>query len=610
MIWYIVHMARRRGVALMMIMLLMVVLVAMLKAVTQLAHTDSFQARGHYERTLATYAAEAAAQDALEQLANDSSWTAGFHQKQLSDVRAHYTIRFADSGGESVNNIGEAVPADGPRGPGTVPPFTADLVITVQAGSLTKKFEVLAAADGVREEVLVAHSLAASGRLRMRGNVQVDGIRTLSSDATSSAGIHSNYSGTEAAISWEPIDPADEAVIEGQVSTTGAAIDFAPNHTVGSFVTDAPTLDPPPIDIPGEIAAASGAPAPPIVSFGTTTLAGQNYYQGGDLTINGDLELDDGGLYVSGNLTVNGSISGKGAIYVAGQTAFQGDSELLTNNDAGVAVYSRGNIQLTGFRGSEYLDALAASDPVIDNHWSQAKATFNDMQSMMQSESPMDLLDDWRTLQEMSRSLADPDGPTHAGRENDSVGQLLNHVRAQPAGSTRDFLITKLETVREIYGEPNRNPRYIVRDWERGNTSDMQGLFRAILSEANGGGWGWGCPICNPDQPGNTGLMEQMINLTNQISYDRIGSAYFQGLLYTNGSIYAAHEVNIVGSARAHSDGSQVNATVGGVDLAPGDIFLDSGISMTFNEQYQQLQDVALNGPGSGSATIRAWLEP
>ncbi len=53
---------------------------------------------------------------------------------------------------------------------------------------------------------------------------------------------------------------------------------------------------------------------------GTTKLSGLIVVKG-DLTINGNVDLNDAGIFCSGKITINGNVKGSGLIYATGLTA-------------------------------------------------------------------------------------------------------------------------------------------------------------------------------------------------------------------------------------------------------------------------------------------------
>ncbi len=98
-----------------------------------------------------------------------------------------------------------------------------------------------------------------------------------------------------------------------------------------------------------------------------------------------------------------------------------------------------------------------------------------------------------------------------------------------------------------------------------------------------------------------------MIARVNSLTYDRLGSSYFQGLVYTNGFVYSANDVHVVGALIANDDGSQTGEVLAGVQLEPGDIFLTKGASLTYNQEYFSSPEGGSAG-ASGALAVTAWI--
>jgi|GEM_PF-1111902 len=66
----------------------------------------------------------------------------------------------------------------------------------------------------------------------------------------------------------------------------------------------------------------------------------------GDLTVNGDLTLDNGVMYVEGDLNIHGGVKGKGGLFVTGKTTIDRGASLDSTNTA--VLISKGDVNLTG----------------------------------------------------------------------------------------------------------------------------------------------------------------------------------------------------------------------------------------------------------------------
>lgn len=90
----------------------------------------------------------------------------------------------------------------------------------------------------------------------------------------------------------------------------------------------------------------------------TATLVGNVRYEG-DLTMSGNLTLDNAYLYVKGNVTLNGELKGVGGLIATGAVKFKGAVDITSNDE--IAVLTGGGLELTGtspsrniFRGLLY----------------------------------------------------------------------------------------------------------------------------------------------------------------------------------------------------------------------------------------------------------------
>lgn len=76
-------------------------------------------------------------------------------------------------------------------------------------------------------------------------------------------------------------------------------------------------------------------------------------------------------------------------------------------------------------------------------------------------------------------------------------------------------------------------------------------------------------------------------NTVRQINYDRLGSSYFQGLIYTNGGFYADNQVTVLGAVVVNDDGSQSPFTAASGDTVnPGDLILKGGSNITYVKDF------------------------
>ncbi|MBI3924009.1 MAG: hypothetical protein HY319_00560 [Armatimonadetes bacterium] len=591
------------GAALLTVLLAVIVLAVLLKALISLSQTQAFATRSYYDRTATRYVQEAAVADALVRLHEDPEWSAGFRQKPLADVQGTYTIQFNTTGknfepSDSINNLTGSYPSDGPRGSQTVPRRAVELLVGATVGSASRSARVVV---GQVVFDVPPYAVVASRGIRMKGSVQVNGVKDLNSSERVPAGIHSNSTEQNGPIiTWQKKKPRDRAVIDGPVSVTSptrGSIDFGADPTafkVTNFYYNTPRKAAPRVDIAAEIAANLDHRGPSIQTLGETRLSNSKFSYPGDLKVSGDLVLENSTLYVEGNLQVNGSISGDGAIYAGGDCHFRGDSEVRSNNPYGIALFSRGSVHLLGFDGTALLQDVAAKDPRLSADVTQMQQVFDALQDITRQNPPSELQvggSQYATLQSIRTSLAvpyAPKGTTYNGTASDLLGRIGSRLNDYPQSSTRDFLRWRIEEVREVFETLyySEKPRQVVADWKR-QQRDAQGLFDAALR--------CGDPL----------LMEKVVSHLELMTFDKPGMAYFQGLVYTNGFIYATKEVSIVGATWAFDDGSRPSEVLEDTEVRPGDIFLGDGVKLTLVEDYLEM------GGGPGAALplgVKSWF--
>ena len=363
-----------RGTALILVLLLVPILVFLARSVAWLASSSHFRSVVHRQEVSSTYIMEAGMAHAQTKLEENADWKEGFRDEKMAHVGGTYSVSFQDLSqpyvdGNSVNNIRGVLPADGPRGPDTVNPGTLELVVNVKNAATESRGTFILAATLSQ---LPASAVATDGRILMEGDVNVSGVANLKTWAGVRSGIHSNVFGTgDSAIAWSPKDAGDQARFTGKVTTSSRnddALAFSgvegTDYIASEFETGAPSVSVPSPDILTEVRSKTTAEQPLASQLGTTTLTGRDFYDPDGLTIQGDLVLDGGNLYVEGDLTVNGSITGEGSVYVTGKTAFKGDA-LIEASKTGVALYSHDSIELSGFDGLEYMNAIKRSEPGI-----------------------------------------------------------------------------------------------------------------------------------------------------------------------------------------------------------------------------------------------------
>lgn len=245
----------------------------------------------------------------------------------------------------STNNIQGTVAVNGDAE--SVPAQAVHLVGVGQCGNVRRTAEVVLTVPPY------PYALAAAGTIRAEGGLTVSSVEAYPEGPV---------------IPDEQLRPADLV----SNSTAEEAIFLSANTRVGGDVRavghvvldpDAPADS---IEIQGEIQSFAGEAAIPDFELSDfdplerahETLVRDSYSQDttlsgavrrdGDLTINGELELDNGLLYVDGDLTVNGNLTGTGILAVSGNvsvragTDFRGESKLAILSAADVRLQGSG----------------------------------------------------------------------------------------------------------------------------------------------------------------------------------------------------------------------------------------------------------------------------
>lgn len=578
---------RRRGIALISVLLMTSLLLLMVLSLYISARGGLFGSVVHERQVACLNVAEAGLADAMDALETSGfALTSGPLSGTLPGVRGSWEVNFRDSGPytplDSVNNLSGAAAADSYRGAGSVPPHTALIVVQARVADNTRVVEAMVSRSSTG--VNTNNAIQVGGTLSMAGDVEVDGIQSFDDLTEVPGNIHSNAaSGT--AISW---DGSGSARVTGKVSSVapgGAAIDLNGYVPEGGLPAPGGTMVPfPAVNIPALVSSKSSSPTPIIPAVGAATLGSGDFYLTGPVTINGDLDLGDSHLYVNGDLTVNGSISGTGSVHVTGDTSLQGSARIEVGDKDAVAVFSGGDVNLTGFKGSEYLETLAGLDPQAKTYLDNANLTMSEMITQLDNPS-VNLYAD-SDLDRMRRTLGHDTATawTYQSRPADCLGNLALRIEAnQPASSpTRDFLLKKLDALSEgyhfggTYGNDNTSlfanmpaaAGTVVADFLA--TGKLDGLVDAINDSTN------------------LALAPQLQKTLDWISFDGLGSSYFRGLVYANGNVVAQNQVTVVGSL-----------------MARGNVTLSEGTRVTYVQDL--FDDPTVLGMGN-SLTVETWL--
>ncbi|MCA9791978.1 MAG: hypothetical protein KC910_09300 [Candidatus Eremiobacteraeota bacterium] len=547
--------------------------------------------QSYYARTASLCVAEAGLADAMGELEGNPIWALGFNAKPMKGAPGTYTVTFNQGAGpftadQSVNNSDGTHP-DSYRGANTVPTGATLLVVVARVNGVERRLEALVAPQTA--SLNLDNSLLTTGRIRLDDDIRIDGIQGLDDSTTVDGDLQSNNDDdlSSGVITWGGSGTLN---IDGKVSSSGSSgstINMGSGTVTGGTHPNAAPVAIPRINIPAQIAAKSSNPAPTIVPFGVTTVSSGDYYVAGDLTLDGDLQLDDGNLYVAGKLTVNGSVSGTGSVFVGSDTSIHGNADMNGQNN--LALFSKGNVELRGFDGTQYLQTLASGNTTLTTWLDDTKWALQTMESGTQggwAASNGNYLDNVTTVLGGYQSGMSPPG----GRTLGAPWQLRDHLTNNvAAGPTRDFLIARLDKIGRIYAANvdtlGRPDSVAIANYNA--TGDTDGLFDAV-NDLN-----------------QTALMDAVYNTTRAIDYNHLGNAFFQGLVYTNGSFYAGGEISVRGAVVVNDDGSQASTTIDGNTVDPGDLVLAEGCDITFVKQFFDGTGTPI---GSGAPAVVLWM--
>lgn len=620
-----------RGIALIVTLLISGVMIGLLTAMLLRVGGLNFLTRSGHSQIGALYAAEAGLTEVQRRLEADPDYATDIVDRQTHFGRGQYSVTFGP--GESVNNLSGTTDKPSSRGP--LPPGRALVKVVGQYQTSTRTIEVILGENSFRT---ASAPLVVSGKVLLQGNVELVGYRASDNGTAVEADLISNSTQSGPQVEWIR-NPGDTLRISGSVRSSSSdvgAVGFSagdPGVTVGAVERDQAPSPVPFVDISAEVAARSSLPAPPALP--TAPLSG-DFYLSGDYVVNADVVLNDARLFVDGNLRVNGSIVGSGSVYATGDTELRGDSTINAGDD-GVALYSKGNVTLEGFDGTAYIESLVARssgfDPLV---WTQTKESFRLMAQWLREGGPrlsgypgdqawsndVNLLSDYLS-QEINDNFAPHPVYGNSGVARDStLFQLRTLLEGEPPNPSRDFLINKFRTLRG--GSRSLEPRstplpgilgipYAQNDAlltasinELNSTGELSdGIFTIVVNTkaARLKGVNELPSISGPDLDR---AVEKIAVWLENNDYDRLGTSYFKGSIYTSGSFFAQNEVNILGTLAVIDDDDPTTGTsrvVQGRTLAPGDLFLGGGTKIV------HVTDLEPGSPnGEARVGVETWL--
>lgn len=497
---------------------------------------------------------------------------------------------------QSLNNLESTAPRGLPSG--ELPAHSAFLV---SRGSY-RGHEVVLKAYVKRAEESLTLALLASERIALNHRTSIRGIQSFISNAPTPAGVHSNRRKPGVAISWRGPTSSDTLTVSGKFSTSAmddASISLVPQSaaTVEDTLTNQPRREHLNYDIEEFVSLNSSSPGPALPPAGQVVLPPGNHYYSGNQVINGDLVLQDGArLYIDGDLSVNGSIGGMGTVAVTGFTALKGDTHLSTADGNYIALLSRDGVALTGFDGTAFMEDFAARDAGVNVNWTKVKTSMTEMQAKVSSgrdgwvgEANDDEFDTSRT------KLASP----HQGAQG--------LQEAMPPGPTGRFLAGKFYQMRLFY----HNAWHDLDDNQvhPADTTAEKLAAAELLTDSYLSG------VLRPDQGGvadavssqhipyhelSLKIRETIGRVTTAIqseNLDKLGTAWFKGFVYSNGPIYVANEITLVGAVESQGLKGVPARTFDGVTLTAGDIHLAPRSDLIYVNELMK-SDIALGRSG------------
>lgn len=588
----------RRGAALIAVLFSFVALGVMAVALTVMTRGQVFASRDRYQRACLDCLVESAVAHAMNELAKRPDWKEGFHEVKLRDLGT-YSVSF----GPSVNNLAGETPADGPRGPQSVPPHSADVVVTARSGSAERRAEVIISRG---EDSSMPFAAAATNRIRLFGKTsvrgQVMGVQGMS------AGLHSNYDGPGGAITWRPLAPGDRALVKGTVSTSNPArdsVDFGTDarlYSLGGNVTGAPKRRYPDLPIQQWVDERQGATdlqeAADETRGGVLALKrGTDYAHTGDVEVNGDLRLADSKVYVLGNLRVNGSIYGSGTVYVTGETVFEGDSDVRANDPYHpLTICSQGSVTIRGFDGDKFL----AENPALKPLWDKAQASLDQVDALTEKWAAGQVDEaDFGFLAERCRELSSREGEKRTGL----LGEVLAAVHAIPrGGKTQNIMERRLKALHSLFEEGSPSQYSAALEKLARQKPEPDCIFPALV--ASRGQYAYR----ERGEEKTMSVLPMAAGLVQWLGFGDPGRSSFSGIIYTNGSIYANNKLDIRGALWAKAATGQASRVVDGIEVLPGDIVLRNGVHLLFQDRYVEGL-LELFPPSDQSMQVSTWLE-
>jgi len=624
----------RSGVAFLSVLFLtLVILMSVGVTVSRTLQGSKFQVQDQHAIG-AFYAAESGLNEALAELHANKSWQPALYTGSVNDGLGRFEIRF--DAAHSVNNLSGDSPMASFRGAASVPPYQALLVVTGFAGPRSKTLEALVSRGGLFPP---GTALMSQLGIEFHGSVTVTSVQNLQENSpqpadvsvlnTANSALHASWDGVgqiniAGAVNSNSDNPGaiGSNIAAGNVSAVhlGQHQSAPRNLRIGDRVSQAFTQ--------GFPSASLSGPA--------TTLSPGNYTLSNPATYNGDLVLAGANLYVSGDFRLNGSIRGTGSVFVDGQTEMRGSTTLSGQDSVGVALYSSGDVTLTGLNGSQFLTAFMASAGSDGNgvSYTQHLANFRQFTRQMllaveaglsspsllgnysrfgnppeiQGGGGLSDFDGWYGALVADVPWNDYGNTGVASIHTNPVRRLTQALEAGASSPTRDFLLQKFRELRPVptsvdtlaaqVGDPLSTHGLL------GNRPVSSGFGGVDLAQVSAhldllrnGSDNALFDVFN-DVVNNTTLVppadrvrlqNRVLSTLRELDFDRPGMAYFQGIVFTEGNFVARDEVRVVGALYAVGPSSRVR--------------LENGVFVTFVPEL-----AARAGQALGTVLLRQWV--
>lgn len=618
-------------------------------ALLALSRQGLLTARGGVDRSRALYAAEAGLARAIAEMERDPSWRAGFVDERLPGGTGSFSAAFASDPSAStredcLNNLQGTTAVDSYHGHLSLPAHSALLVVTGRSGSATRTVEALVV-TGL--DVSVSDALTATGPIRLGGSVAVDGRKSLVDASARPANLHHNSEDTgQVGVLYNGgASPWEQITVTGEVTSSSSdpshdVIVFNTPHSVPEARSGVPIKELPRPNIEAMLAEHSGLAGTPIPSApGAWSLSGDNYYDG-DVTINGDLDLQNGArVFVRGNLTINGSVRGDGTLVVGGTSEFFGDSAVSARQSDYVALLSRGSVTLKGFEGETYIRSLTASNPEAAQRWDDLRYGLDGISRSLGNlggESPevfhQNLSGNDRQIDYYQAFVGHhPFGRIYG--EAARLGPVLVDGRPRSYSNARYF-------VDLLDGPPLSTERFLgerfqnLDDWFRQAHLGRDGNQAARYA---GGDLFDHYQDWNPDVDGGmfdslqsvrqqsvtdevTGVVLPAFSFTDArkeifadgmaavqaFDYNRVGNANFKGLIYTSGAFVGRDDVTVLGTVIVNGDPQVAPLVYQGVTYQPGQVGLFGYSRLTRVDEF--FDDGVHQLMGAGALDVKRWV--